>query len=138
MSAHRAQVLSRYKELLRLVGRLPEQKREQALREARDTVRSRQAEGDPQRQLDHLRELVSRIGYLRITTPREPGEAGSKSGVYVVRDGRLVEGSGAGRGSRCVLVERGVTGRRSGRRRSPCPDVHLGGTNGIRHAWGAW
>lgn len=98
--AHKAVVLSRYKELLRLIDRLPSSKKGQALIEAKSTVRSRRSEEDPQKQLDHLRELVSKIGYLRIATPKQPGEVSNESGVYVVRDGKLVEGSGAAKGAR--------------------------------------
>ncbi|KAG2483066.1 hypothetical protein HYH03_018049 [Edaphochlamys debaryana] len=92
------QVLCRYRELLRLIGRLPGDQRSKALTEARTTLRARKSEANPEEQLKHLKELVSKIGYLRIITPRQPGDV--KSGVFVVRDGRLVEGGGEAKGAR--------------------------------------
>lgn len=96
----RSQVLGRYRELLQLIRRLPEPKQGAALQEARTTVRARAGEGDPQKALDHLRELVSKIGFLRATTPKRPGEVSRGSGNYIMRDGKLVEGDGEGRGTR--------------------------------------
>jgi hypothetical protein len=99
MQAHKSQVLSRYRELLRLIQRLPSSKAASARAEAQQTIRKRQHEADPEQQLQHLKELVAKIGFLRITTPRRPGEA-LESGSFVLRDGQLVKGSGEHKGSR--------------------------------------
>lgn len=96
-------VLARYRELLRLLRRLPSDKQGGALIEARATLRARSIEADPQKALDYQRELVSRIGFLRATTPKQPGEVTASSGVYVYRDGKLVKGLGEGKGSRWVV-----------------------------------
>lgn len=96
--ASRSNVLSKYRELLRLVSRLPADKRDKALGEARDTLRARRTESNPEKQLQHLKELSSRVGYLRIITPKQPGEV--TAGVYVVRDGKVLEGSGESKGTR--------------------------------------
>lgn len=105
LQQHRAQVLSRYRELLRLIRRLSEPERAAAAaREARDTMRAQQHLTDPQARLDALKQLASRIGFLRITTPRPPGEGLSGGGgTFVLRDGRLVPGAGADKGSRCAV-----------------------------------
>jgi len=101
MPSHRLRVLSRYKELLCLIKRLPEEKKASAFAEARSTIRSRTSEADPQKKLDHFKELVSKIGYLRVVTPKQPGEvARTGIGKYVLRDGKLVEGSGDAKGAR--------------------------------------
>ncbi|PNH01659.1 hypothetical protein TSOC_012435 [Tetrabaena socialis] len=103
-------VLARYRELLRLVARLPQAKRGEALGEARTTIRDRRSESNPEKQLNHLKELTSKIGFLRIVTPKEPGEV--RSGVFVVRDGRIVEGSGDAKGGRVadgtITMEEGM------------------------------
>lgn len=99
---HRQQVMSRYRELLRLVHRLPDgSKRAAARAEAQTTMRQHQHEQDPEAQLNYLKELVARISFLRITTPRRPGES-LAGGTYVLRDGQLVQGSGQEKGSRWV------------------------------------
>jgi hypothetical protein len=99
MQHHKQQVLARYRELLRLITRMPEQKAAAARQEAQQAVRSHANETDPQAQLGHLKELVARISFLRITTPRRPGES-LGAGTYVLREGQLVEGSGEDKGAR--------------------------------------
>ncbi|WIA14010.1 hypothetical protein OEZ85_002570 [Tetradesmus obliquus] len=101
MQAHKPQVLSRYRELLRLIQRLPSSKAAAARAEAQQTIRQRQHEADPEQQLQHLKELAAKIGFLRITTPRRPGEA-LDSGSFVLRDGQLVKGSGEQKGTRAA------------------------------------
>ncbi|GFR47408.1 hypothetical protein Agub_g9125, partial [Astrephomene gubernaculifera] len=91
-------VLSRYRELLRLILRLPQTQRSQALNEARTTIRSRRSVTNPEEVLKHHKELSSKIGYLRIITPKRPGEV--QSGSYIVRDGRLIQGAGEAKGTR--------------------------------------
>lgn len=101
MSANAKQVLARYRDLLRLIGRMrSEEQRTLAREQARTLLRSRASEHDPQAILNYQRELASRIAFLRMTTPKLPGEVAGASGTYVLRDGQLVEGSGHTRGSR--------------------------------------
>lgn len=101
MQSHRHQVFSRYRELLRVIKRLPGEKAAAARREAQQTVRQRRDETDPEAQLRYLKELVARISFLRITTPRPAGEP-IGGGSYVMRDGELVQGAGEEKGARCV------------------------------------
>lgn len=99
MQSHRHQVFSRYRELLRVIKRLPGEKAAAARREAQQTVRQRRDETDPEAQLRYLKELVARISFLRITTPRPAGEP-IGGGSYVMRDGELVQGAGEEKGAR--------------------------------------
>mmetsp|Transcript_7369 Transcript_7369/g.14510 ORF Transcript_7369/g.14510 Transcript_7369/m.14510 type:complete len:144 (-) Transcript_7369:79-510(-) len=94
------QFRSNYRELLRLIARLPAKEQPEAFKEARNTVRSRKNEEDPQKKLDYFKELASKIGYLRMVTPRRPRDSERGSGRYVIRDGKLVEGDGGSKGSR--------------------------------------
>lgn len=103
MQAHRAQVLSRYRELLRLIERLPAEKAATARSEAQQTIRDRRKESDPEAQLHHLKELVAKISFLRITTPRPVGEK-LDAGSYVLRDGQLVKGSAEDKGARYMAT----------------------------------
>lgn len=95
----KSQVLCRYRELLRLISRLPSDQRTPSLLEAQQTIRSRRGESNPQAALQHYKELVSKIGFLRIITPKSSGHD-LRSGRYVMRDGELVEGGGSGKGQR--------------------------------------
>jgi hypothetical protein len=99
MQAHKTQVLARYRELLRLIQRLPSSKSAAARAEAQQTIRQRQQEADPEQQLQYLKELAAKIGFLRISTPRRPGEV-LEAGSFVLRDGQLVKGSGEHKGTR--------------------------------------
>lgn len=100
-ASHQAIVLSKYRTLLRLIGRLDPGQRSSAYVEAQTTVRSRRTVTNPEEQLKHLKELTSKIGYLRIITPKQPGEV--EPGVFTVQDGRLVEGTGEAKGKRYEL-----------------------------------
>mmetsp|Transcript_4107 Transcript_4107/g.12902 ORF Transcript_4107/g.12902 Transcript_4107/m.12902 type:complete len:216 (+) Transcript_4107:1588-2235(+) len=88
------QVLSHYRELLRLIKRLPRREVEAALAEARAGVRANAGEADEAKSLDQLKELAGRISFLRMTVPRRPGDASRGSGHFVLREGELVEGRG--------------------------------------------
>lgn len=99
MHTHKAQVLSRYKELLKLIQRLPAEQAAVARSEAQQTIRQRRQETDREAQLQHLKELVARISFLRITTPRPVGEK-LEAGSYVLREGELVKGAGEDKGAR--------------------------------------
>lgn len=98
---HRNLVLRAYRELLSLIKRLPESQKSQAWQEARQTLRQHAGEADQARQQDLFKQLAAKISYLRVVTPRRPGEVSAIGvGHYVLRDGRLVEGSGATAGKR--------------------------------------
>ncbi|KAI8467975.1 MAG: hypothetical protein J3K34DRAFT_394743, partial [Monoraphidium minutum] len=98
-SAHSAQVLSHYRQLIRLIQRLPAERAAAAHEEARATLRARRGERDPERALHHLKELAARIGFLRMTTPRPAGEPVGGAGRFVFRGGEWVEGEGEGKGT---------------------------------------
>lgn len=42
----------------------------------------------------HAQELAAKLAYLKVITPRMPGDAAKEAGVYVLRDGQLVESAG--------------------------------------------
>jgi hypothetical protein len=108
--AHRAYVLSLYRELLVLLRRLPDQTEAAARRgEARRALRerARACAADSAEAQAHARELAARVSFLRITAPRPPGaplgparggDSSSSGGktTYVMREGRLVPVSGGG------------------------------------------
>ena len=103
--SHRNRILAAYKELLSLIRRLPADKRSNALVEARETMKNHVHESDPTRQSDLFKLLVAKISFLRTVTPRRPGDASSiVSGHYVLREGKLVEGSGRSMGTRFVVL----------------------------------
>jgi hypothetical protein len=70
------------------------------LAEARNTVKQRKAESNPETLLAYQKELAAKIGYLRIVTPRQPGDVDTGIGRWVMRDGELVEGEGLEKGER--------------------------------------
>jgi hypothetical protein len=106
-ATRREAVLSSWRQLLRLIGRLPEEKRVAALAEARTTARQRKTESNPETLLAYQKELAAKIGYLRIVTPRQPGDVDKGIGRWVMRDGMLVEGQGEEKGERWVKQEHG-------------------------------
>uniref|UniRef100_A0A7S3R9V3 Uncharacterized protein n=1 Tax=Dunaliella tertiolecta TaxID=3047 RepID=A0A7S3R9V3_DUNTE len=88
-------ILGRYRQLLKLIHRLPQNQSEPALRDARERMRAGRLEQNPERQLNGLKELAARIGYLRIVTPRLPGDVAAEAGTFVLnREGELVESQG--------------------------------------------
>lgn len=93
------QVLSYYRQLLRLIGRLPLAQATAARDEAHRTIRARSNEADPEQALKHVKELAAKISFLRMTTPRPPGEP-VDSGHFVYRDGSWVEDEGKDKGTR--------------------------------------
>jgi hypothetical protein len=65
-------------------------------------MRQHAAEADGAKQQDLFKQLVAKISFLRVITPRRAGEVSSiGSGHYVLREGKLVEGSGESAGTRC-------------------------------------
>ncbi|GMH44790.1 hypothetical protein BSKO_12742 [Bryopsis sp. KO-2023] len=98
-----ANILKAYRELLILTKRLPTEKIGPAWREATETVRAHKNETDPQKISDLYRQMVSKIGVLRMMTPRVRGDRerfNCAPGTYVLRDGELVHGEGEPLGSR--------------------------------------
>ncbi|KAF5832032.1 hypothetical protein DUNSADRAFT_12212 [Dunaliella salina] len=88
-------VLSKYRQLLKLIHRLPHNQFGSALQDARERMRAGRLEQNPERQLNGLKELAARIGYLRIVTPRMPGDVAAEAGTFVLnREGELVESQG--------------------------------------------
>ena len=68
--AQRANVLRAYRELVDLAKRLPAERRDASLKEARKAMRANTNEDDPVRQTDMLKELVAKVSFLRMTTPK--------------------------------------------------------------------
>lgn len=99
MSTSAAYVLSKYRELLRLIQRLPSADVPKSLSQARSTIRERRHEQDPTKVLEYQKELAARISFLRITAPRQPGTP-LEGGKYVFRNGEWVQGDGESKGSR--------------------------------------
>lgn len=99
---HRAQVLKAYRDFLEVVARSqPASAREAKRTEVRDAIRSHANETDESTQLDLLKKLVGRVSFLRMTSPKTGrGRHTRETGVYVVRDGELVEGKGQSAGVR--------------------------------------
>jgi hypothetical protein len=68
--AHRANVLRAYRELVDLLKRLPPEQRGPRLQEARAAVRANSGETDALKASDMLRDLVARVSFLRMATPK--------------------------------------------------------------------
>lgn len=102
-STARHAVLSSYRELCRLIRRLPTQsERNSALKQAHQEMRAHDSAGDEEA-ADLHRVLVSKISVLRMKVPRSARDAGKVGvGRFVVRDGRVVEGEGQHSSDRCM------------------------------------
>ena len=88
----KAAVLRSYKELLTLIKRLPAPAKAEALQNARSSMRQHAAEQDEAKASDLHKELVAKIGFLRMTTPRRVGEPSRPgAGTFVLRKGELVQ-----------------------------------------------
>ena len=87
-------ILRSYRELVYLIKRLPEQQQIAALAEAKATVRSNRTVSKESEASELQKIMVSKIGFLRMTQPRNSKDRYAKAGVYVVRDGEVVEGRG--------------------------------------------
>lgn len=68
--AQRANVLRVYRELIDLIKRLPTKRREASLQEARAAVKADMNETDPLKASDMLKDLVARVSFLRMATPK--------------------------------------------------------------------
>jgi len=104
MSSNSQLVLREYRQLLRLIARIPKREQKaQMVSEARSTIRSHRSEANPAKQLDLRKLLAAKISFLRVVTPKPPGTASDiESGHFVIRDGNLVEGTGSTAGKRYV------------------------------------
>ncbi len=89
---HRSNVLRQYRELVGLIKGLPEREQAEALEKARTRVRANSTEPDPMKASDMLRDLVKQSSFLKTITPKYQGRQGNSSGVFVLREGQLVEG----------------------------------------------
>lgn len=88
----RTDILRSYRELLYLIRRLPPEKRVSAATEARATLKRNKDEVDALKASDMHKELMGKIGYLRLSLPRQLGDRYAKAGRFVLREGKLVEG----------------------------------------------
>jgi len=59
-------------------------------------MRANRDEKDPVKQTDMLKELVSKVSFLRMTTPKTYRDRRTRHGsvTYVIRDGVMVESQG--------------------------------------------
>lgn len=100
---HARNVCRLYRELLILIKRLPKPQIEAAWHQARTEIRLHRNEQDKIKASDLMKLMVSKISYLKSITPRHPGDSTRLrlgSGHWVMRDGKLVEGYGASKGTR--------------------------------------
>jgi hypothetical protein len=85
------QVRQKYRELARLVKRLPENSYENGWQELRTSFRKPLASGE---ELDNrLKAADDRMSFLRMITPKEKGS--NQSGRWVYKDGKRVEDQSA-------------------------------------------
>ena len=100
---HRQQVLSAYREVLKLIKRLPIGQQSAVYDEVHSNLRRHAQEADPAIRVDLLKRLAAKISFLRTITPRRPGDNQSSTlgtGTYVMRDGQLIKSTGQGMGKR--------------------------------------
>ncbi|CAN0542881.1 unnamed protein product [Ectocarpus sp. 12 AP-2014] len=93
--ASRDHALNVYRQLLSLSKRLPSgQQRDDAVQSVRESFRANAGVTDPSKAHELLRQAESRLGFLRMATPRSKvGSKGSTRAVY--RDGKVMEGEEA-------------------------------------------
>ena len=68
--SQRTNVLRAYRELVDLLKRLPADQAGPRLQEARAALRANSSEADPLKASDMLRDLVARVSFLRMATPK--------------------------------------------------------------------
>ena len=95
-------VTHRIRELMRRIRLLPAEQRASAKDEAMQSLRSRSKETDPQKLLEHRKELTMKLSFLKAITPKTLlcDQAPTIGTTYVLRNGELVPGSGEMRGGR--------------------------------------
>lgn len=94
MSEHRVVVRKLYRELLTRIRRLPPKDQVGKIEEAVRTMRANRDVEDEAKRSALLKDLVARVSFLRVVTPRRPGDGNVTGTKYVIRDGELVEGEG--------------------------------------------
>ena len=99
---HRSAVLKAYRDFVDVARRSrPVGERDAKLEEARARIRANAHVADEATRADMLKQLVARVGYLRIVTPKSGrGRHRREAGHVVVREGELVEGVGETAGKR--------------------------------------
>ena len=91
---HRSAVLKAYRDFVDVARRsVPVGEREGKLEEVRVAIRANFGVASESEQQTLLRTLVAKVAFLRIVTPKTGrGRHKRESGVFVVRDGAVVEG----------------------------------------------
>jgi|TARA_B110000967_G_scaffold209714_1_gene267247 hypothetical protein len=99
---HRSAVLKAYRDFVDVARRsVPVGEREGKLEEVRVAIRANFGVASESEQQTLLRTLVAKVAFLRIVTPKTGrGRHKRESGVFVVRDGAVVEGFGETGGTR--------------------------------------
>ena len=88
--------LRKYKQILRLIKRLPQKESEDAMKQLRAEMKQNSSVSSIESEI--LREKMdNKIRYLKMVTPRQPGDSSNLDEVsyYVVRDGKVVKGTAA-------------------------------------------
>lgn len=94
MAEHRAVVRGLYRELLKRIDRLPAGERATKRAEAVREMHANMHVLEDAKRADLLKQLVSRVSWLRVITPNRPGDGNLTGSTFVVRDGKVVEGGG--------------------------------------------
>ena len=96
--SHRAALLASWRDFVELLRRLPPDLAAARKADAASQIRAGAAAAagatgtPPDTSADGLKRLMAAVATLRATTARVPGERrGGRGGVYVLREGRLVE-----------------------------------------------
>ncbi|CAN0116843.1 unnamed protein product [Discosporangium mesarthrocarpum] len=98
----RSAVLRVYREMLRMVSRLPDiAKRNEGIRSIREGFRANTAESDMEKVTTLISEAESRLGFLKISMPRSKVGSSGKMNI-VFRDGKEIEGGRGERASRAA------------------------------------
>lgn len=94
-------VLNSYRELVRLLHRLPWNERTNAMQEARHEMR-KHVTASQEEVADLHRLLVGKISFLRMKVPKRHRDASAiGSGHYIVRNGKVVHGKADQSTPRC-------------------------------------
>lgn len=105
-----APILRSYRELVRLLFRLPSIERVNALQQARQAMREN-VTASVEEIADLHRVLVSKICFVRMKVPKRHRDASAiGSGHYVVRDGTVVSGRANHFTARCYIAHLLSTG----------------------------
>lgn len=108
-AAGRRYAASVYREVRRLLRRLPPGDGRRAAGEASAAAAARRwaaaaAAGEEEQRLAEVKALVGQLGFLRTVTPKRPGDGAGPANpggttTFVLREGRLVPGHGEERGA---------------------------------------